>query len=147
VRYGGLKTPCAKEAQIMKTIPQFVKENKIRINVEYADTNKNAPDWKNANHYKVTLKKGNKQLSTYFSQGYGITEEPTAEDVLNCLGSDSAGIENARSFEDWASEYGYDTDSRKAERLFHICEKQADKLKNFLGDTLYNELLFNTDSL
>ena len=131
----------------MKTIPQFVKENKIRINVEYADTNKNAPDWKNANHYKVTLKKGNKQLSTYFSQGYGITEEPTAEDVLNCLGSDSSGIENARSFEDWASEYGYNIDSRKAEKLFHICEKQADRLKNFLGDTLYNELLFNTESL
>lgn len=131
----------------MKTLTQFVKENKIRIKIDYADSNKNVPDWKDANHYKITLKKGNKTLSTYFSQGYGITEEPTTEDVLNALASDSSGIENARSFEDWASEYGFDTNSRKAERIFHICEKQADKLKNFLGDVLYNELLFNTESL
>jgi len=125
----------------------FVKKNKISISVEWADENKNAPDWKNANHYKVTLKRSGRQLTTYFSQGYGISGEPTTESVLDALASDSSGVENARSFEDWADEYGYDTDSRKDEKLFKVCERQADKLKRFLGDELYEDLLWNTERL
>ena len=126
---------------------RFVEKNRIRIVVDYADENKNAPDWKDANHYKVTLRKGNRQLTTYFSQGYAINHEPTAEDVLDCLASDSSSVDNARSFEDWAGDYGYDTDSRKAEKIYNACRKQADKLKTFLGDTNYEELLYNTERL
>jgi hypothetical protein len=126
---------------------EFVKKNRIRITAEWADQNKNAPDWKDANHFKVRLTHKGKQLTTYFSQGYGISGEPTAESVIDCLASDSAGIENARNFEEWADEYGYNTDSRSAESLFRVCEKQADKLKNFLGDSLYKELLWNTERL
>lgn len=131
----------------MNTMNQFVNKNRIRISVDYADENKNAPGWKDANHYKVTLKMGRKSLTTYFSQGYGIQGEPKAADVLNALASDSAGFDNARSFEDWASEYGYDPDSRKAEKIYRVCERQAAKLKNFLGDDLYQVLLYNTESL
>jgi hypothetical protein len=131
----------------MKTIKALVAENKIRMNVEWANENKHNPEWKDANHYKVTLRRGNKQLTTYFSQGYGISGEPKAEDVLDCLASDSSGIDNARSFEDWAGEYGYDTDSRKAEKIYNVCVKQAAKLKAFLGDSLYEKLLYDTERL
>ncbi len=131
----------------MKTMEQFVNENQIKINVEYADENKNAPDWKDANHFKVTLRNARHQLTTYFSQGYGISGEPKAEDVLNALIMDSSGVENARGFEDWAAEYGYDTDSRKAERIYNVCVRQAEKLKKFLGEELYNEALYNVESL
>jgi len=132
----------------METMKQFVNKNKVRLSVEWADENKNNPEWKDANHYKVTLKMGRRQLSTYFSQGYGIKGEPRAEDVLSALASDSAGIENARSFEDWAGDLGYDdTDSRKAEKVYKACERQADKLKNFLGDDLYRTLLWQTENL
>jgi len=129
----------------MKTMKQFVKENRVRIQCEWSYENKNDPDWKDANHYKVTLKMGHKQLTTYFSMGYAHTKEPTAEDVLDAIASDSAGIENARSFEDWAGDYGYDSDSRKAERIYVVCQRQADKLKQFLGEDLYNALLWNTE--
>ncbi|MEN6623994.1 MAG: hypothetical protein ABFD50_20915 [Smithella sp.] len=131
----------------MNTMTTFVNENKIKMDVEYADENKLNPGWKDANHYKVILKCNGKQLTTYFSQGYGITGEPKPEDVLNALASDSSGVENARSFEDWASEYGYDTDSRKAEKIYKVCEKQAKKLNSFLGYEKYQELLYNTESL
>mgnify|MGYP001769558210 CR=1 FL=1 len=131
----------------MKTMKAFVNQNKVKIEVDYADENKLNPDWKDANHYKVTLKCNGKQLTTYFSQGYGITGEPKPEDVLNALASDSSGVENARSFEDWASEYGYDTDSRKAEKIYNVCVKQSEKLKSFLGDDKYQDLLYNTESL
>ncbi|MCK9460691.1 MAG: hypothetical protein M0R80_13715 [Proteobacteria bacterium] len=130
----------------MKTINEFINANKIRITNEWADTNRNNPDWKDANHYKVVLKMDNRQLTTYFSQGYGISGEPTAESVLNCLASDTSGFENARNFEDWANEYGYDTDSRKAERIYRVIERQTKQLKRFLGDK-YDELLYDTESL
>jgi len=131
----------------MGTIKRFVHKHGIKINCDYSSGNPNMPDWRDANHYKVRLIRGKKQLTTYFSQGYGIPGEPDAEGVLNCLFSDSISVENCASFEDWCSDLGYDSDSRKAERIFKVCEKQAEKLKGFLGEDLYHELLYRTETL
>ena len=129
----------------MRNIKTFINENKIRIQSEWADQNPNNPDWRDATNYKSTLKMGRKQLTTYFSMGLAHTSKPTAEDVLYCLASDSSLIENARNFEDWASELGYDTDSLKAEKIYNVCIRQAKKLKNFLGEEVYNELLWEVE--
>jgi hypothetical protein len=129
------------------TMKQFINKNKIRITSESSDRNPNMDHSGNMNHFKVTLRHGRKSMSLYFSQGYGISGEPTAEGVLSCLASDSSSIENANSFEDWAGEFGYDTDSRTAEKTFKTCQKQAEKLKNFLGEDLYKELLWETEAL
>lgn len=75
------------------------------------------------------------------------TREPTAADVLDCLASDAASMENARSFEDWAVDMGLDSDSRKAERLYRIIQKQAARLESLLGRDLYERLLYKTDRL
>lgn len=131
----------------MATMKQFVNKNKIKAEAECADSNPHMADSKNMNHFKVILRHNRRQMTIPFSQGYGISGEPTAADVLNCLASDSASVENARSFEDWASDLGYDPDSRKAEKIFKACETQAEKLKKFLGDDLYQELLWNTEGL
>jgi len=72
---------------------------------------------------------------------------PDAAHVLDCLASDASSYENAQSFEDWASEFGYDTDSRKAERIYRIVKRQAEQLKRTLGDEAYQELLWNTKRL
>lgn len=45
---------------------------------------------------------------------------PTAADVLYCLLSDAAVLDHP-NFESWASEYGYDVDSRKAEQTYKAC--------------------------
>lgn len=126
---------------------RFVEENRIRIMVEWADDNPNMEGSENMNNYKCVLKMGRKQLTVPFSMGFGLTREPDAKDVLDCLALDSAGYENARDFEDWCGEYGYDTDSRKAERTYKIIGTQSIKLKKFLGDELYEELLWKTDRL
>lgn len=125
----------------------FCKMHHIRIESEYADENKNAPEWTDANHYKVTLKMGKKQFTTYYSMGYAITEEPQADDVLNCLALDSSSVENARDFSDFANELGYDDDSIKALHTYKVCVKQAKRLKEFLGEDLYNTLLWEVESL
>ena len=88
------------------------------------------------------------RLTTYFSMGYGHHgAEPSAFEVLSCLASDAASIENARSFEDWAADLGWDADSRKAEKCFKACEHSAKRLKAFLGDDLYQTALYRTEGL
>ncbi len=130
-----------------KSIKEFVKENKITIKNEWVDSNPNMQDFQGDN-WKVTLKANGHQLTTYFSKGYGHHgAEPEADEVLDCLASDAAGYDNARDFEDWASDYGYDTDSRKAEKIYNTIAKQAKKLEAFLGSDLYQKLLFETERM
>ena len=88
-------------------------------------------------HYPWTLRLscGDESMRVNWRQGTGITTEPTAADVLESLLMDAAGIENAAGdFEEWAREYGYDEDSRKAERIFQAATKQTEELKDLLGE-------------
>lgn len=134
----------------MKTMKEFVKENNIRINVEYADRNPNMSDddWsRSAFHYKTVLKRKNKQMTVYFSKGSALTEEPTVEEVLNSIAMDSVSYLNGDSFEDFCSEFGYDTDSRRAEKTYNAVIRQGEKAENFLGSKLMMELVFETEYL
>jgi hypothetical protein len=116
----------------------------ITMQVKRTDDNPNMPDMPaGSNHYKCTLRFRTRRMIVIFSQGPAIDHEPTLIDVLDCLASDAAGVENGVSFEDWCADYGYDTDSRKAERIYKACEREAEKLRNLLGDNLYQELLWN----
>ena len=99
-----------------------------------------------ANWYSVTLRYGRRQMTVPFGMGSALTDEPGADDVLNCLTSDAASYENARSFEEWAGDYGYDTDSRRAEQTYRQVEAQTAKLRKFLGDQ-YDAYLWRTEGL
>jgi hypothetical protein len=135
----------------MTTIAEFIKANGIKMNADQADRNPNMADdsdWgRGASHWKCTFRKGQRQMTTYFSQGAAHTKAPKAADVLNCLASDAGTIDNARSFEDWASELGYDQDSRKAERIHKACLRETDKLEDFLGRTAFDTLLRDVERL
>lgn len=133
------------------TLAEFVASNRLKMTSKRIVPNPaRASEWdQSASHYSCTFKLDGKQMTVPFSisMGSGLSGDPKAEDVLTCLSSDAAGFENAQDFEDWASEYGYDTDSRKAERIFKTIETQANKLKTFLGDDLYQTLLWETENL
>lgn len=58
---------------------------------------------------------------------------PDAADVLYCLCSD-ADVLYSGNFEEWASEFGYDADSRKAKRTYQACMRTAHNLLGLLGD-------------
>ena len=96
-------------------------------------------------HFRCRIKCGNKSFGLYFSQG--SAEPPTVAEVLNCLASDASSYENASTFEDWASEFGFDTDSRKAEKSYRAVKRQAKQLKRVIGDEAYNELLWEVERL
>ena len=107
-----------------------------------------AGDWgSDASWYDVTLSLDGRSMTVPFGMGAALTDEPDAADVLNCLASDASGYENAWSFEDWAAEYGYDTDSRSAERTYGAVEGQTLALRAFLGADLYEAYLWDTEGL
>lgn len=120
-------------------------------------------------NWKVTLQRnGHAILTTDYSAGMGhcpsyksgfhATEEaiawevehgtkyrditpilPDLADVLYSLALD-ASVLDAGSFEEWAEEFGYDTDSRAAEGLYRACLDIALKLRNGLGEAKLAEL-------
>lgn len=65
--------------------------------------------------------------------------EPGAVNVLACLAMDSHVLD-AGGFEEWASEYGYETDSRAAEKIYREVLEQALKLRAGLGAEALDEL-------
>lgn len=136
------------------SIGRFVKVNGISATAESIParpdrqdiTDPKEQEWNDsAFHWKVVLKRGRKKMQLYWSAGSGVPDAPKAPEILDNLASDASSFENARNFEDWAGEYGYDTDSRKAEKIYRTVGEQAKKLKELLGDELYKELLWKTE--
>lgn len=61
--------------------------------------------------------------------------DPDVDQVLWCLISDAVGpYWHRESFEDWASNYGYDTDSRRAEATYNACRSEGESLAVLLGN-------------
>lgn len=129
-------------------IQNFIASNQLTIKVTSTFQNPNLLDdkWK-ANHYLCVIAKGAKFMSTYYSMGLGLQGEPELSDVLDSLAMDAQGYENAGDFEDWANEYGYDTDSRKAEKTYNTIGEQSKRLRKLLGRTEYTVLLEKVERL
>jgi hypothetical protein len=130
----------------MNTMQERIDEYGITADVERADTNPHMDSDTPMVHYLVTLHRGNQSMPIPFSVGMGWTHAPEAADVLDTLALDASGYDNAGSFEEWADEYGYDADSRRAFASYGIIGKQTDDLRRFMGSD-YDALVFDTESL
>lgn len=58
---------------------------------------------------------------------------PDTVDFFYCISSD-CDVLNYSSFEDWADCFGYETDSRKAEKIYQECLKHALVMRNAITD-------------
>ena len=70
-------------------------------------------------------------LPYFMGLAHSDTDKPTATDVINSLVLDSSALDE--TFEEWAGDFGYDTDSRKAEKMYRSCIDYAIRLKRLLG--------------
>ena len=77
--------------------------------------------WKDASSYEIHA-----SLAAKLAKAQQVT--PKLADVLHSLLSDGSPHFDSCSFEEWASEYGYDTDSRKAESIYRECLETGRKL-------------------
>jgi hypothetical protein len=64
---------------------------------------------------------------------------PLLRDVLYCLINDSAALDYS-CFEEWAPDYGYETDSRKAEAIYRECLEHALQLRALIGQPAIDQL-------
>lgn len=60
---------------------------------------------------------------------------PSAYDLLACLQKSDPG-----SFKDFCGDFGYDTDSRKAERVYEAVRAEWFKMNDFFTDAELTEL-------
>lgn len=80
--------------------------------------------------------------SVFFDEPRASTkpiDPPSIVDVLYSLCSDSDVLEYA-SFAEWCSDFGYDTDSRKAKDIYDQCLSIALNMRGTLGDSVLSEL-------
>lgn len=106
----------------------------IKLSVVSIGYGKYFPDDKDARYvFKMRLKRGRKQYTFSFGQSISAGQkEPTMYDVLSCMTKYDVG-----SFEDFCGEFGYDTDSRKAERIYKaVCKEFAAMERLFNSEEL-----------
>lgn len=102
--------------------------NRIRITYTYGDK---SPWVSGQTHFRVTMRLvGTRRRMTV---DYWSTFEPDACSVFSCVQSDAGVAEYCRDLEDFCAEYGYDSDSRKAEAIYKACLVQGKRLQKFLG--------------
>jgi hypothetical protein len=91
-------------------------------------------DAENKRHiFKLRLSRGRKSYTFEFGQSIANgSQEPTLYDVLTCLQKYDVG-----SFEDFCGEFGFDEDSRTAEKTYKAVVKEFEAM----------ERLFNSDEL
>jgi hypothetical protein len=132
------------------TLDQFIDEHQLEMSVRAVKRNPNMQEHmpRNFECCITQVGRGNStEMVVYFSQGGAHRKPPTLAEVLDCLASGIAGVDNANDFEDWANEFGYNTDSRKAEHTYDVCRQQAQELKDLLGGKAYAQLIYKTERL
>lgn len=155
----------------MQTIAQFIEKHGLIFSVslvsspvvknikEHRDVN--VDGWRSlAFEWRVTITEGERfhPVRKTYTLPYWmgskhvkdtVPVKPTLESVLDslkldvsCIGFDGHSVQ---TFEAFAAEAGYDTDSRKAEATYKECVDEARKLYDFLGRDAYMELMNETE--
>lgn len=138
--------------ETQETLNAFINRLGLKLTVSRTDHNPHMdsdPQWsRSASHWRFTLRRDGRRMAGYFSQGSAHTKPPTLLEILDCLASDAAGLANADDFESWCADYGYDTDSRRAERTYKAVQRSAASLERVIGESdEYERLLFHTERL
>lgn len=82
--------------------------------------------------YQIRCRYGRRSFVSPWRQGVGITGDPEARSVLDCMLSDASSAD--QDFETWAADYGMDTDSRRAYATWEQVRKQTAQLRRIFGD-------------
>lgn len=84
--------------------------------------------------YQITLKRRDKSYQFRFGQSInnsGKKIQPTAYDILTCLQKYNPG-----TFDNFCYDFGYDTDSRKAEKTYFDVQKEWANVNRMFRDAM-----------
>jgi len=105
--------------------------NKWGVTMKVGSPKYEKPLWDDKEHYifPVTLTKDGESMRINFGQSLADgNKKPSEYDVLATICKYDIG-----SFEDFCSEFGYDEDSRKAERTYKACLKEWKDVERVFG--------------
>lgn len=114
----------------------FLEATDTTMTVRRVDTAKYFHDDKEEHDiYEITITRHGLAPYTFrFGQSLAKTgsgQEPSKYEVLSCLTK-----RDPEKFNDFCAEYGYDTDSRQAYRLWQACRKEWRQVRRLFGDVL-----------
>lgn len=119
-------------------VKKFLEETGTKITITWVDCVKNPWGEKNDNfyhnQYKVIIRRNNKRMTVKFTDSVYNTERgenPTEYDILACLQKYDVG-----TFEDFCAEFGYDEDSRRAEKTYKAVVKEYNNVIRLFDDVL-----------
>lgn len=102
-------------------------EEMLTMTYKWTERNPAMDDFE-GDHWRVTLRNGPRRMTLTYSKGYGHKgAPPTLAEVAGCLESDATIAESCPTFADFCAEYGYDEDSRKAEKVYRLTLAQAER--------------------
>lgn len=110
----------------------FLRNTETRFTVKFVECGRYFDDDKESRDiFRFTFRRGRKTFSGKFGQslnksGGETPIPPTAYDVLTCLTKYDPG-----TFEEFCSDFGYDTDSRRAERTYKAVVAEWRKVEAF----------------
>ena len=134
----------------MKTLQQIIEGLNIKYEARQVARRPDGVTW-GATFYRIRIRCGSHRMTTYWSQGGALTEAPSLADVLDCLASDAASLENAKDFAEFATESGYNNGTeaglREAQRVYKAVCRTSAQLKRVLGESVYNALLWDCERL
>ena len=82
--------------------------------------------------FKCRLTRNRRSYTFEFGQSlYNGSKPPRMYDVLSCMEKYDHG-----SFEDFCADYGFDPDSRRAERTYKACCKEYEAVERLFGDVM-----------
>jgi len=86
------------------------------------------------NVYNITIKRDDNEISFKYYDSDDNTRKKNKPDVYSLLCSCKNEYSCPNIFDDFCREYGYDSDSRKMEKLWKLCLAQSAKLKQIFND-------------
>lgn len=109
------------------------------MGTHYPSALNNITVWQGKKWGKRLLENYDKKVTDIMFK-YCKIDLPDAYDVEYALVRDAECFESARDFEDFCWEFGYDTDSRKAERAYNDCKNIFCDLIKTVGTDGFQEL-------
>ena len=132
------------------TIHEFIEKHNVRFtSICPADSNpNNETPIKGQHHWHLTISVGNRpnDIELFFSNSVANgTAAPAIEEVLDGLVIDAGAGD--LTFEEFCSELGYDTDSRRAEKTWRACRKVGRQTYKAFGSELFRVIQAEVERL
>ena len=111
----------------------FAKKHNVTMKVNAVNYGKHFQDDKEERYiFNITLKRNGKKYTFNFGQSIAAGDkEPTMYDILTCLEK-----YESIDFEDFCSNYGYDTDSIKAFKTYKAVDREYKAVVRLFGDIM-----------